>query len=47
LLLGPNLFLGYAYRKYYSSMFVKMPVVWKVGLFHQSNHSISSLFITG
>jgi uncharacterized membrane protein YphA (DoxX/SURF4 family) len=27
LLLGPNLFLGYAYRKYYSSMFVKMPVV--------------------
>jgi putative oxidoreductase len=23
LLLGPNLFLGYAYRKYYSGMFVK------------------------
>ena len=27
LLLVPNLFLGYAYRKYYSGMFVKKPVI--------------------
>jgi uncharacterized membrane protein YphA (DoxX/SURF4 family) len=27
LLLGPNLFLGYAYRKYYGSMFVRKPEV--------------------
>ena len=27
LLLGPNLFLGYAYRKYYSGMFVQKPLV--------------------
>ena len=26
-LLGPNLFLGYAYRRYYSSMFIKKPIV--------------------
>lgn len=26
-LLGPNLFLGYAYRRYYISMFIKKPVV--------------------
>jgi uncharacterized membrane protein YphA (DoxX/SURF4 family) len=26
-LVGPNLFLGYAYRKYYSSMFIKKPVI--------------------
>ena len=26
-LVVPNLFLGYAYRKYYSSMFVQKPVV--------------------
>ena len=27
LLLGPNLFLGYAYRKYYKGMFTKRPIV--------------------
>ena len=27
-LLGPNLFLGYAYRKYYHGMFVKKAVVY-------------------
>ncbi len=27
LLLGPNLFLGYAYRKYYKGMFVRKAVV--------------------
>ncbi|MEO6916723.1 MAG: DoxX family membrane protein [Chitinophagaceae bacterium] len=27
LLIGPNIFLGYAYRKYYSGMFVKKPVL--------------------
>ena len=27
LLLGPNLFLGWAYRKYYSGMFTAKPVV--------------------
>ncbi|MBI3717324.1 MAG: DoxX family protein [Sphingobacteriales bacterium] len=27
LLLVPNLFLGYAYRKYYNGMFVKRPLV--------------------
>jgi putative oxidoreductase len=27
LLIVPNLFLGYAYRKYYSGMFVKKPVL--------------------
>ncbi|MEO5889411.1 MAG: hypothetical protein ABIQ31_04120 [Ferruginibacter sp.] len=26
-LIVPNLFLGYAYRKYYNGMFVKVPVV--------------------
>ena len=26
-LLVPNLFLGYAYRRYYSSMFIKKPIV--------------------
>ena len=26
-LIGPNLFLGYAYRKYYSGMFTKKPVL--------------------
>lgn len=28
LLLFPNLFLGYAYRKYYNSMFVRIAVIW-------------------
>ena len=27
LLVGPNLFLGFAYRKYYSGMFVRRPVL--------------------
>ena len=27
LLLGPNLYLGYAYRKYYSGMFVRKPLL--------------------
>lgn len=27
LLVGPNLFLGYAYRKYYQGMFVNKPVL--------------------
>ncbi len=27
LLIGPNLLLGYAYRKYYQGMFVKKPVL--------------------
>ncbi len=26
-LLGPNLFLGYAYRRYYNGMFIKKPIV--------------------
>ena len=28
LLLGPNLLLGYGYRKYYSGMFTAKPVAW-------------------
>jgi hypothetical protein len=43
----PNLFLGYAYRKYYQGMFVRKPNLWHWNLcLHHSSQKVCNSLLT-